>query len=110
MLLMVQKDPADPHLLKPVFCPCRDKRESELNQLKKTLEEEAHAHEQLMADMRQKHNQVFEELNEQLEQTKRVRNAGDDSSARVGAKLNLVACSCRAKRPWRRPSRRWRAS
>uniref|UniRef100_A0A8C4I9R4 Myosin-9 n=1 Tax=Dicentrarchus labrax TaxID=13489 RepID=A0A8C4I9R4_DICLA len=49
----------------------RTKRETEVTQLKKTLEEEAKIHEQQMADMRQKHNQAFEELNEQLEQAKR---------------------------------------
>uniref|UniRef100_A0A8C4NX15 Myosin-9 n=1 Tax=Dicentrarchus labrax TaxID=13489 RepID=A0A8C4NX15_DICLA len=52
----------------------RTKRETEVTQLKKTLEEEAKIHEQQMADMRQKHNQAFEELNEQLEQAKRVTN------------------------------------
>nr|XP_019939612.1 PREDICTED: myosin-9-like isoform X1 [Paralichthys olivaceus] len=49
----------------------RSKRETEVTQLKKTLEEEAKIHEQQMADMRQKHNQAFDELNEQLEQAKR---------------------------------------
>lgn len=61
---------------------CRDKRESEVAQLKKTLEDEAQSHEQQLADMRHKHNQAFEELNEQLEQAKRVRNAKDPSPAR----------------------------
>lgn len=56
------------------FLP-RTKRETEVAQLKKTLEEEAKIHEQHMAEMRQKHNQAFEELNEQLEQAKRV-NSG----------------------------------
>ncbi|GAA6072966.1 myosin-9-like, partial [Tachysurus ichikawai] len=49
----------------------RAKRESEVAQLKKTLEEEAQSHEQLLTEMRQKHTQAFEELNEQLEQAKR---------------------------------------
>uniref|UniRef100_A0A673CPS7 Myosin-9 n=1 Tax=Sphaeramia orbicularis TaxID=375764 RepID=A0A673CPS7_9TELE len=49
----------------------RSKRETEVAQLKKTLEEDAKIHEQQMADMRQKHNQAFDELNEQLEQAKR---------------------------------------
>lgn len=42
-------------------------------QLKKTLEDEARSHEQMLVEVRQKHNQAFEELNEQLEQSKRVR-------------------------------------
>ncbi|KAG5853835.1 hypothetical protein ANANG_G00030750 [Anguilla anguilla] len=41
---------------------------SEVAHLKKTLEDEAHVHEQQVADMRQKHSQAFDELNEQLEQ------------------------------------------
>uniref|UniRef100_A0A3B4D8B0 Myosin-9 n=1 Tax=Pygocentrus nattereri TaxID=42514 RepID=A0A3B4D8B0_PYGNA len=49
----------------------RSKRETEVTQLKKTLEEEAQSHEQLLAEVRQKHTQAFEELNEQLEQAKR---------------------------------------
>lgn len=40
--------------------------------LKKSLEEEAKVHEQQLVEMRQKHNQAFDELNEQLEQAKRV--------------------------------------
>lgn len=54
------------------FCLSRSKREVEVTSLKKNLEEEAKFHEQQMADMRQKHNQAFEEINEQLEQAKRV--------------------------------------
>lgn len=41
-------------------------------QLKKTLDEEARVHEQQLGEMRQKHSQAFDELNEQLEQAKRV--------------------------------------
>ncbi|XP_036426514.1 myosin-9a [Colossoma macropomum] len=49
----------------------RAKRETEVAHLRKTLEEEAQTHEQLLAEVRQKHTQAFEELNEQLEQAKR---------------------------------------
>ncbi|KAJ8363453.1 hypothetical protein SKAU_G00122840 [Synaphobranchus kaupii] len=49
----------------------RSKRETEVAQMKKTLDEEARVHEQQVADMRHKHNQAFEELNNQLEQAKR---------------------------------------
>lgn len=45
-------------------------------QLKKTLEEEAKVHEQQLVEMRHKHSQAFDELNEQLEQAKRVNNIG----------------------------------
>lgn len=54
----------------------RAKRETEVTQLKKNLEDEARSHEQLLTEVRQKHNQAFEELNEQLEQSKRVRTFG----------------------------------
>lgn len=50
----------------------RAKRETEVTHLKKTLEEEARVHEQQLVEIRQKHNQAFDELNEQLEQAKRV--------------------------------------
>ncbi|XP_077591276.1 myosin-9-like isoform X1 [Stigmatopora nigra] len=49
----------------------RSKRETEVAQLKRALEDEARMHEQQMVDMRQKHGQGFDELNEQLEQAKR---------------------------------------
>uniref|UniRef100_A0A673Z4A7 Myosin-9 n=1 Tax=Salmo trutta TaxID=8032 RepID=A0A673Z4A7_SALTR len=50
----------------------RTKRETEVNQLKKVLEDEAKVHEQQVVEMRLKHSQAFDELNEQLEQAKRV--------------------------------------
>lgn len=50
----------------------RTKRETEVAQLKKTLDEDARVHEQQLAEMRHKHGQAFDELNEQLEQAKRV--------------------------------------
>lgn len=50
----------------------RTKRETEVAQLKKTLDDEAKVHEQQLSEIRQKHGQAFDELNEQLEQAKRV--------------------------------------
>ncbi|RVE69092.1 hypothetical protein OJAV_G00074390 [Oryzias javanicus] len=49
----------------------RTKRETEVAQLKRTLEDEAKVHEQQLVELRQKHGQAFDELNEQLEQAKR---------------------------------------
>ncbi|KAI5087447.1 myosin-9 [Silurus meridionalis] len=49
----------------------RTKRETEVAQLKRVLDEEAKNHEQVVLEMRQKHSQAFDELNEQLEQSKR---------------------------------------
>ncbi|KAM7418949.1 hypothetical protein PAMA_016189 [Pampus argenteus] len=66
----------------------RTKRETEVTQLKKTLEEEAKIHEQQMADMRQKHNQAFEELNEQLEQAKRNKVSVDKAKQALESEWN----------------------
>lgn len=55
-----------------MLCLFRTKRETEVAHLKKTLDEEAKVHEQQLAEMRHKHGQAFDELNEQLEQAKRV--------------------------------------
>lgn len=51
----------------------RNKRESELVALKKSVEEETASHEAAMAQLRQKHTQLVEELNVQLETAKKVR-------------------------------------
>lgn len=50
----------------------KTKRESELVALKRSVEEETVAHEAAMAQLRQKHTQLVEELNVQLETTKKV--------------------------------------
>lgn len=49
----------------------RNKRESELAALKRSVEEETAAHEAAMGQLRQKHAQLVEELNVQLETTKK---------------------------------------
>ncbi|XP_060921730.1 myosin-9-like isoform X1 [Labrus mixtus] len=51
----------------------RSKRETEVAHLKKTLDDDAKVHEQQLFDMRQKHSQALDELNEQLEQAKRTK-------------------------------------
>lgn len=53
----------------------RAQRESELAALKKTLEEETTAHEATIASMRQKHSRAMEDLNEQIENAKKVGNS-----------------------------------
>ena len=50
----------------------KQKRESELVALKRSVEEETVAHEAAMAQLRQKHTQLVEELNVQLETAKKV--------------------------------------
>lgn len=50
----------------------RNKREEELMKLKRSVDEETVAHEAAMAQLRQKHTQAVEELNVELETTKKV--------------------------------------
>lgn len=54
----------------------RTKRETEVAHLRKAQEEENKMHESQMAELSKKHLQAFNELNEQLEQAKRVRGQG----------------------------------
>lgn len=51
---------------------CRTKREQEVAELKKALDEETKNHEAQIQEMRQRHGTALEELSEQLEQAKRV--------------------------------------
>ncbi|MEQ2206651.1 hypothetical protein XENOCAPTIV_001162 [Xenoophorus captivus] len=53
---------------------CRTKREQEVAELKKAIEEETKNHEAQIQEMRQRHATALEELSEQLEQAKRVRD------------------------------------
>ena len=50
----------------------RKQREHEVSQLKKTLDEETKAREIQMVEIRQKHTVAVENLNEQLDQLRRV--------------------------------------
>lgn len=50
----------------------RNKREQELDSLKRSITEESAAHEAAMSNLRQKHSLLVEELNGQLETTKKV--------------------------------------
>lgn len=50
----------------------RTKREQEVAELKKAIDEEARNHESQIQEMRQRHGTALEELSEQLEQAKRV--------------------------------------
>lgn len=52
---------------------CRTKREQEVTELKKAMEEEMRNHESQIQETRQRHGTALEELAEQLEQAKRVR-------------------------------------
>lgn len=52
----------------------RTKREQEVAELKKAIEEETKNHEAQIQEMRQRQATALEELSEQLEQAKRVRD------------------------------------
>ena len=52
----------------------RQKREVEVTELKKQLEEAVRAHDAQLQDLRHKHTQQLEQVNEQLDQTKKVRS------------------------------------
>ncbi|XP_069023009.1 myosin-9-like [Embiotoca jacksoni] len=68
----------------------RTKRETEVAHLKKSLEEDAKIHEQQMADMRHKHNQAFDELNEQLEQAKRNKVSVEKAKQALDSEWNEI--------------------
>ncbi|XP_036407940.1 myosin-9-like isoform X1 [Megalops cyprinoides] len=69
----------------------RTKRETEVAQLKKTLEDEARIHEQQVLEMRQKHSQAFDELNEQLEQAKRNKVSMEKAKQALESERNELA-------------------
>ncbi|XP_030196042.1 myosin-9 isoform X1 [Gadus morhua] len=69
----------------------RSKRETEVTHLKKALEEDAKVHEMQVAEMRQKHGQAFDELNEQLEQAKRNKVSVDKTKQALESERNELA-------------------
>uniref|UniRef100_A0A8D2ZN18 Myosin-9 n=1 Tax=Scophthalmus maximus TaxID=52904 RepID=A0A8D2ZN18_SCOMX len=69
----------------------RSKRETEVTHLKKTLDEEAKVHEQQLAEIRHKHGQAFDELNEQLEQAKRNKVSMEKAKQALESERNELA-------------------
>ncbi|KAF7658076.1 hypothetical protein LDENG_00017600 [Lucifuga dentata] len=69
----------------------RTKRETEVAQLKKVLEDEAKVHEQQLVEMRQKHSQAFDELNEQLEQAKRNKASVEKAKQALESERNELS-------------------
>jgi len=61
------------------------KKELELSDLKKNIEEETRSHEQSMGTLRTKNNQIVEELNNQLDQFKRQKAAIEKNKAALEA-------------------------
>lgn len=52
----------------------RQKREVEVTELKKQLEDATRTHDAQLVDLRHRHTQQLEQLNEQLDQAKKVRH------------------------------------
>jgi len=50
----------------------RGKREQEVAEMKRVMDEEIHNHETLVQELRHKYTQQLEETNDQLDQTKKV--------------------------------------
>lgn len=61
----------------------RTKREQEVAELKKAIEEEMKNHNVQIQEMRQRHGGVLEELSDQLEQAKRVSPSPESSTCSV---------------------------
>ncbi|CAH7455507.1 myosin-14 isoform X2 [Phodopus roborovskii] len=65
----------------------RSKREQEVTELKKTLEEETRAHEVAMQELRQRHGQALGELAEQLEQARRGKGVWEKTRLTLEAEV-----------------------
>ncbi|CAO2614689.1 Myh14 [Lemmus lemmus] len=65
----------------------RSKREQEVTELKKTLEEEARVHEVAMQELRQRHGQALGELAEQLEQARRGKSVWEKTRLTLEAEV-----------------------
>ncbi|XP_034045960.1 myosin-9-like isoform X2 [Thalassophryne amazonica] len=74
----------------------RTKRETEVAQLRKTLDDEAKLHELQLAELRQKHGQAFDELNEQLEQAKRNKVSMEKAKQAMESEKNELAIELQA--------------
>uniref|UniRef100_A0ABK0M939 Myosin heavy chain 14 n=3 Tax=Rattus norvegicus TaxID=10116 RepID=A0ABK0M939_RAT len=66
----------------------RSKREQEVTELKKTLEEEARTHEVAMQELRQRHSQALVELTEQLEQARRGKSVWEKTRLSLEAEVS----------------------
>ncbi|XP_060235826.1 myosin-14 isoform X5 [Meriones unguiculatus] len=66
----------------------RSKREQEVTELKKALEEEARAHEVAMQELRQRHGQAVGELAEQLEQARRGKGVWEKTRLALQAEVS----------------------
>ncbi|XP_021070342.1 myosin-14 isoform X2 [Mus pahari] len=66
----------------------RSKREQEVTELKKALEEESRAHEVSMQELRQRHSQALVEMAEQLEQARRGKGVWEKTRLALEAEVS----------------------
>ncbi|XP_036689279.1 myosin-14 isoform X1 [Balaenoptera musculus] len=66
----------------------RSKREQEVTELKKTLEEETRVHEVAVQELRQRHGQALGEMAEQLEQARRSKGAWEKTRLALEAEVS----------------------
>ncbi|EDL22741.1 myosin, heavy polypeptide 14, isoform CRA_b, partial [Mus musculus] len=66
----------------------RSKREQEVTELKKALEEESRAHEVSMQELRQRHSQALVEMAEQLEQARRGKGVWEKTRLSLEAEVS----------------------
>ena len=72
----------------------RGKREQEVTELKRSIDEEARSHETAMQELRHKYTQQLEEANDQLDQTKKVNNIISQLFDLFGASSSNCAVLC----------------
>lgn len=72
----------------------KTKREQELESLKKSINEESVAHESAMSNLRQKHSNLVEELNGQLETNKKVKKTAIHviQAIHIGNRCSQMSC------------------
>lgn len=89
----------------------RSRREAELHDLQRCIEEETRRHETQLSELRVKHSAAIDNLQEQMDNSKRVRLANTCKNTCM-CKLELChdesSSFFRHASPWRRPRRRWR--
>ena len=77
----------------------RNKREAEVVQLKRSMEDEAKTHEVQLQEIRHKHTIQVEEVNEQLDQAKKVRAHAMETKYLVHGKSRRTVTSTGTDNP-----------
>ena len=92
----------------------RSRREAELNDLQRCIEDETRRHEGQLSELRVKHSAAIDNLQEQLDNSKRVREPYNYTEKHMHVKTCTLThrvsplFSFSRVSPWRRPRRCWR--